>query len=55
MKISIINGPNLNLLGKRKPEVYGCETLIDIEKWINNQPIAKNTSSVGFSQTTRAR
>ena len=41
MKISIINGPNLNLLGKRKPKVYGCETLIDIEKWINNQPIAK--------------
>ena len=41
MKISIINGPNLNLLGKRKPEVYGCETLKDVEKWINNQPIAK--------------
>lgn len=29
MKIIIINGPNLNLLGKREPEVYGAETFED--------------------------
>jgi 3-dehydroquinate dehydratase-2 len=29
MKIIIINGPNLNLLGKREPEVYGKETFED--------------------------
>ena len=34
MNIKIFNGPNLNLLGKRNKNIYGKETLNEIQNWV---------------------
>jgi 3-dehydroquinate dehydratase-2 len=48
--VYILNGPNLNLLGTREPEVYGKETLADIEKACR-AAAAKHGLEVVFRQT----
>jgi len=50
MKILFLNGPNLNLLGQREPDVYGKTTLADIEKKVRERA-ADLKAEVEFRQT----
>ncbi|MGY8780306.1 MAG: type II 3-dehydroquinate dehydratase [Fidelibacterota bacterium] len=55
MNILIINGPNLNLLGVREPNIYGSETLSDIERWLNNQMEAEPHAITWFQSNHEGR
>lgn len=50
MKILVLNGPNLNLLGKREPDKYGNKTLKDIENMLRLEAEKLNTD-ITFQQT----
>ena len=47
-KILLLNGPNLNLLGTREPQVYGHDTLVDVESRAVAQGVARGAEVVCF-------
>jgi 3-dehydroquinate dehydratase-2 len=50
LPIYVLNGPNLNLLGQREPEVYGRTSLADIERMVAAQA-GRHGLTVVFRQT----
>jgi 3-dehydroquinate dehydratase-2 len=48
--VHVLNGPNLNLLGKREPGIYGTATLDDIRKTLETRCAARGVSLV-FKQS----
>jgi len=50
--IYVLNGPNLNVLGEREPEIYGRTTLVEIQQLCESRAAAKGRGVV-FRQTNR--
>jgi 3-dehydroquinate dehydratase II len=48
MRIAVLNGPNLNLLGQREPEVYGRTTLAEIEAAVRDAAKSLDTEIQWF-------
>ena len=50
MKLAVLHGPNLNLLGTREPSIYGADTLADVEERISRLA-AESGDEVEFFQS----
>ena len=55
MNILFINGPNLNLLGKREPEIYGNESLEQLIAWVTEQINTKENGIHWFQSNSEGK
>jgi len=49
-RIFVLNGPNLNLLGKREPHIYGYTTMADVEQ-LCREAASKHNADIDFRQS----
>ena len=54
-KVLLINGPNLNLLGSREPEIYGSTTLMEIEKKVASKLREHKIDCESFQSNTEGK
>ncbi|WP_185868978.1 type II 3-dehydroquinate dehydratase [Blattabacterium cuenoti] len=54
-QITIINGPNLNLLGKREPELYGNENFLDYLKKLRKKKMFSNIDIVYYQDNSEGK
>jgi 3-dehydroquinate dehydratase-2 len=52
MRILVLHGPNLNLLGSREPDVYGTTTLAEIDEMLTTQAAVDGHEIVSFQSNT---
>jgi 3-dehydroquinate dehydratase-2 len=48
MRVAVLNGPNLNLLGQREPEIYGRASLAELEQQVRAEAAALGVSLTWF-------
>ena len=48
MRILLINGPNLNMLGRREQSIYGSDTFDNVVKNLKNIAVSKNIELISF-------
>ncbi|MBR3813766.1 MAG: type II 3-dehydroquinate dehydratase [Spirochaetaceae bacterium] len=54
MKILVINGPNINMLGIREPAIYGKQSYKDLVKFIKDSAKARNLKAVLFQSNSES-